>query len=1185
MTAFLTPDRPASPAAEAQHNRDVALAMQSAIEHHRQQQYDAAAALYRSVLQIAGDYADAHYHLGVLLMQTGRPADAVPHFEAALGQVPKNGQIWVYYINALVASEQTEAARMALELARQHGLPEPAVQTLRARIEGEDEAPVAAAPAPDTAVEAEASADDEGAPEAVAESASEEAAPESDEADKRVKLDVRRASAKEIRQFQQLVSSGKLDAALKAGRRLTQQYPSHGDCWIELGRVLQSTGHYGEAVEAAEHAARLLPNHLAAQLVLADRLVVARQYGRAAAHCERVLEKHPENAALHRNLGSALLELGRIDEGFAELRRAVELAPNNAIEIDALATALGKHGLFDEAEATYRRALELAPMQASTHSNLLFYLMHKPDFDAASLFAEFREFAARHEAPLLGKRVPHANDRDPARQLRIGFVSGDLINHPVAYFFLSVLEHLARDSSLSLHIYSNYLMTDAFTDRIRRHAQTWTEVFGMNDQAVAQKIRDDRIDILIDLSGHTGRNRLVAFAHKPAPVQASWIGNPSTTGLDSVDYYLSDRFVTPFESFERCFSEKLVFLPALAPFKPHPDAPDVNELPALKNGYITFGSFSRIVKISNDVVALWARVLREVPDSRMIIGAVAAKDQMIKLTQMFADEGIEVSRISFLKRAGVTTYLQQHNLIDVSLDTFPFGNSTTTMQALWMGVPTMTLPGDSMASRSSTGWLSLLGLDAAFVAQDKDDFVRKCAALAADPTALAIVRSELREYCRQSVLIDAEAIAHAASRAFRIMWQRWCDGLAPEHFEVEAQVDRTSAAMVVEAVPAELAPAPTAVPAPAREARPTSTEGVQAAAVAEAIAATSAIAQAGAVPASQPAALRPCYEQVVVLCPVVTTGGPEALHQLAHVINANGGNAEMAYYGQGSSLIEDGSVLRAAYAPNAEFEAAYARYAPTPLKQAPLTPSTLIIFPEVQAARARKFPGAKRAVWWLSVDNAIGSIPELADPAYAAELLSEPGILHLYQSDYARRFLERHGAREILPLFDFINRDYLDADLSAPAPPRKLIGLFPRKGGALASRFVGKHPDLPFALIQNMSREQVRATLAQCAVYIDFGHHPGKDRVPREAAVSGAVVFLHERGAASCYADHPLDSFYLFREQDIESGLLHAKITTVLARHAEHFAKQRLYRQRVLLEVDEFALQVKTAFFEKQSRT
>lgn len=784
MTAF-PPTETTAPASHQQLGRDIEFVMQTAIEHHRKEEYDEAAALYTSVLNAVSDHVDANYHLGVLRMQTDQPAEAVTHFEAVLGQTPKNGQIWIYYINALVASQQPEAARAALTLAQQQGLPEAAAQTLHARINGEEEAPPPAAPKPEgtpaPAPPAAVSTDDAPTPAAA-------------DTDKRVKLDTRRASAKELRQYLHLFNSGKLEAALKVARRLTEQYPAHGECWNELGRVLQVTGHYKEAVEAAEHAARLLPNHIGVQTVLADRLVIARQHQRAAAHCREALEKFPESAALHRDLGSALVEMGRSEEGFVHLRRAVELAPNNAIELDALGTALGRHGLYDEAEGAFRRALELAPMQSTTHNNLLFYLMHKPDFDAASAFAEFREFAARQEAPLRARRPKHANDRDPQRLLRVGFVSGDLINHPVAYFFLSVLEHFARDSSLSLHIYSNYVVTDAFTEQIRAHAQTWTTIFGMTNETVVQKIREDSIDILIDLSGHTGRNRLVAFAHKPAPVQVSWIGNPATTGLDSIDYYLSDRFVTPLEQFESRFSEKLVFLPALAPFKPHPKAPEVNALPALKNGFITFGSFSRIVKIGPEVVRLWARVLREVPNSRMLIGAIAAPDQMVKMTNLFASEGIDASRISFLKRGDVRSYLQQHHLIDVCLDTFPFGNSTTTMQALWMGVPTMTLPGDSMASRSSTGWLSHLGLDTAFVAEDKDDFVRKCAALAADPEALAEVRRELREHCRQSVLIDAGAIADAASRAFRIMWQRWCDGLKPEHFEVAAQTAEASSA-------------------------------------------------------------------------------------------------------------------------------------------------------------------------------------------------------------------------------------------------------------------------------------------------------------------------------------------------------------------------------------------------------
>ncbi|SDD24279.1 tetratricopeptide repeat protein [Paraburkholderia lycopersici] len=788
MTSLSAPD-PTLAAASPQ-NRDLALVLQAAIAHHQKQEYDEAAALYASIIDAEKDQLDAHYNFGVLLMQTGKPGDAVPHFEAVLGQAPKNGQVWIYYINALVGSQQSEAARLALDLAQQQGLPDTVVRTLRARIDGTEvpepeatqEKPAAIAPQP--AVREDAPPPAEPA----------EPAETDTDASTRTKLDTRRASLKEMRQFQHLFNNGKIDAALKVARRLTERYPAHGDCWFELGRTLHRIGDHAGAIEAAQHAARLLPDRIGIHITLTNWLYTARRFREVETYCRQALEKFPESGPLHRNLGIALQEMGRYADAVAEIRRAVELAPNSAHECDALANSLLKQGLFEEADTAFRRALELAPMEAITHSNLLFCRMHKYDLDPDVAFAEQREFAARHEVAFRAHPPRHTNDRNPSRCLKIGFVSGDLVNHPVAYFFLSILEHLARDPGLSIHIYSNYAVTDSFTGRIRVHAKTWNEISGMTNDAVAQKIRDDGIDILVDLTGHTGRNRLVAFARKPAPIQASWIGNPCTTGLDSVDYYLSDRFVTPLEQFESRFSEKLVFLPALAPFKPHPKAPRVNELPALKNGFITFGSFSRILKIGPEVVALWARVLREIPDSRMVIGAITSQEQMAKLTGLLLSEGIEISRIKFLIRGSVEHYLLQHHLVDVCLDTFPFGNSTTTMQALWMGVPTMTLPGTSMASRSSTGWLSHLGLDSAFVAQDKDDFVRKCVALAADPQALAVVRRELREYCRQSVLIDARAIADAAARAFRIMWQRWCDGLKPEHFEVLAQASEAPAA-------------------------------------------------------------------------------------------------------------------------------------------------------------------------------------------------------------------------------------------------------------------------------------------------------------------------------------------------------------------------------------------------------
>lgn len=776
MTAFPTPTDTATPAPQTQRERELERVMQTAIDHHHKQEFAEAAALYAAVLDEQGDHADAHYHLGVLRMQTDQPAEAVGHFEAALGQAPNFAQLWVYYINALAQSGQIDAARVALELARQRGMPGDAIASLAARLTDPDAstqaAPTSAAPESASAASATPAGPQTAQP-------PEPAAPG--------KIDTRRASAKEMRKYSDLFNSGKIDAALEVARRLTERYPAHGECWLAFVFALQRSGGYAESVAAAERAASLLPGNLIAQTVLADGLYITRQHQRAEAHCRRALETHPESAPLHRTLGATLQSLGRHLEGIAEFRRAVELAPNDALEHDALGNALSQHGQFEEAQSTFRRALELAPMQAPTHSNLLFCLMHKSDLDAASAFAEFREFATRHEAPLRARWPKHANDRDPARRLRVGFVSGDLVNHPVAYFFLSVIEHLALDASLSLHIYSNYVVSDGFTAKIREHAHAWHEVFGMSDAVLAQKIRDDGIDILIDLSGHTGRNRLVTFAHKPAPIQVSWIGNPATTGLSAVDYYMSDRCFTPLDQFADQFSEKLVFLPALAPFKPHPQAPDVGELPALKNGFLTFGSFSRLVKVGPEVVALWARVLREVPDSRMVIGAIASTEQMSKLTGLFVNEGIDVSRLNFLLRENMTGYLQQHNMVDVCLDAFPFAGSTTTMHALWMGVPTMTLPGVSMASRGSTGWLLHLGLDEAFVARDKDDYVRKCVALAGDFEALATVRRELRQHCMRSPIVSAGTIANAASRALRIMWQRWCDGLPPEHFEVDAQ--------------------------------------------------------------------------------------------------------------------------------------------------------------------------------------------------------------------------------------------------------------------------------------------------------------------------------------------------------------------------------------------------------------
>jgi hypothetical protein len=328
------------------------------------------------------------------------------------------------------------------------------------------------------------------------------------------------------------------------------------------------------------------------------------------------------------------------------------------------------------------------------------------------------------------------------------------------------------------------------------------------------------------------------------------------------------------------------------------------------------------------------------------------------------------------------------------------------------------------------------------------------------------------------------------------------------------------------------------------------------------------------------AVLLPRHDTVVILCPEAVTGGPEALHQLAHAINTLGGNARLAYFGQGSRVEYGPTTILCRHSPNQAVAETYAAYHPIPLVEASLAEGTLIVVPEILPESLLTIQARNRAVWWLSVDNAISHNPKLNDPGYANTLIGNSGLINFYQSDYARRFVERHGgARNAFPIFDYINPEYIRSGQAESASDRRQVGLFPQKGGVLASRFMSANPQLSFAAIQNMTREQVRQTLLTCSVYIDFGHHPGKDRVPREAAVSGAIVFLHERGAALHFQDHPLDRFYLFNEQDIDTGSLASRVEEAISDRERHYARQQVYRQQVRLGFEEFMLQVRQFFF------
>jgi protein O-GlcNAc transferase len=441
-----------------------------------------------------------------------------------------------------------------------------------------------------------------------------------------------------------------------------------------------------------------------------------------------------------------------------------------------LGNVLQHLGRLDEAAASYRRALEINSDASMTSSNLLFCRSHVDALSAMELFAEHCRFGAQYEAPLRASWPLHRNTRDPGRCLQVGIVSGDLRDHAVAYFIEPLLAHLAGSPTLSLHAYYHHTVEDSVTKRLRGHFGHWHSVARLSDAALAQNIGADGIDILIDLSGHTGENRLLCFARKPAPVQASWMGYPGTTGLSAMDYYLADRYFLPPGRFESQFTEKLVYLPANAPFMPDKRAPSVNELPALSRGYMTFGSFNRIGKLSQSAIALWSRLLRAMPNARMLLGGMPREGEYDSLLGWFASEGIARERLSFHSRCSTADYLALHHRIDICLDTFPYTGGTTTSHALWMGVPTLTLAGHTAPGRQGAALMGHVGLEA-FVAKDAADLQEKGLYWASNLAALAAVRAGLRQRCDQSPLRRPEVIAAGLESALRTMWQRWCAGL------------------------------------------------------------------------------------------------------------------------------------------------------------------------------------------------------------------------------------------------------------------------------------------------------------------------------------------------------------------------------------------------------------------------
>jgi predicted O-linked N-acetylglucosamine transferase (SPINDLY family) len=588
-----------------------------------------------------------------------------------------------------------------------------------------------------------------------------------------------------------LITHSRYAEAEQILRQAVEISPNDADAHCQLGNALYLQQRLGEAGVCYWSAIKIAPDSADAYCNLGAVLIEWNRFDEAEEALFHALESDPEKPTTHFNLGNLYLRKGQLIESETRLRRALELKPDYADAQSTLANTLLDMGRLAEAQVCYREVLATNPTNASVHSNLLFCLLHDETVEAMHLLTEHRRFGEQFNVVPQGDVARHSNSRDPERCLEVGFVSGDFRNHAVAFFIEPILEHLKHHRQLSLHAYSNAKVEDSVTERLRGLFKHWHPVNSLSDEALEAKIRTDGIDILIDLSGHSGHNRLLTFAHKPAPLQASWIGYPGTTGLSAMDYYLADRYLLPEGVFDEQFTEKIVRLPANAPFLPFEGAPPVTELPALKNGHVTFASFNRLSKITRATIALWGELLRRVPDSKMVLAAMPLNERHEKLIEWFAQEDIAIERLQFHERCDMPEYLALHQQVDLCLDTFPYNGGTTTQHALWMGVPTLTLPGNGMPGRVGAAILSRIGLQA-FVAENAQDFVERGCHWVANLGELAELRTSLRAHLSQSPLRKPSVIAAGLARALRIMWQRWCANLPAESFEVTLQdIDAT----------------------------------------------------------------------------------------------------------------------------------------------------------------------------------------------------------------------------------------------------------------------------------------------------------------------------------------------------------------------------------------------------------
>ncbi|HUB23897.1 MAG TPA: tetratricopeptide repeat protein [Tepidisphaeraceae bacterium] len=561
--------------------------------------------------------------------------------------------------------------------------------------------------------------------------------------------------------------SDKFAEAIDAYRAALKMQPRRADLLTSLAIALRKVGQVDESLEIFQQALALERRRAEIWLEQGISLGMAGRLNDAVDSFQRAVQLSPDDANIYYNLGTALYKLNRPDEAIVALQRAVAICPGNLTPYNNLANALRSAGRLEEAIGILDRVLAMAPDDSAANSNRLYFLNFHPAYDTAALHREMKIWNDRVAAPLAKKIQPHGNDRSVDRRLRVGYLSPDFYRQAESHFTVPLLTSHDH-AKFEIFCFAYPRTRDDVTERLRASADVWREMKDCGDEAFAERIRQDRIDILVDLTMHMGDNRLLVFAQKPAPIQVTWLAYPGSTGLAAMDYRLSDAWMDPPGDNLPYAEETLRLNKCWCCYDP------LIELPFRQKrdpGPIRFASLNNPSKFNEATLVLWAELMRQVADSQLLL-LCNSQSQAESIVAMMGRCGIDKARLRFMKPSPRWEYLERYNQIDIALDPLPYNGITTTCDALWMGVPVVSLAGRTAAGRAGLSILSVLGLPE-LAARDGAEFVRIAAALAHEERRLAELRSGLRAKMSQSPLMDAAGFARDVEAAYRMMWRKW----------------------------------------------------------------------------------------------------------------------------------------------------------------------------------------------------------------------------------------------------------------------------------------------------------------------------------------------------------------------------------------------------------------------------